>query len=68
MGIRQLDLESAIAKAQQEFAHYDTYPVNPKRSSWLQDLLNRLQKEGIIPVGDISPALQATERYFQTLA
>ncbi|MBI3333361.1 MAG: hypothetical protein HYZ93_04645 [Candidatus Omnitrophica bacterium] len=63
-----LDRSAALAKALQEFAHYRTYAVDPNRPAWLQDLLASLQEEGIMPIGDTAPALQATERYFQILA
>ena len=68
LDIEGIAVAEALAKAQREFAHYNTYPVDPNRPAWLQDLLARLEKEGIIPVGELTPALQATERYFQILA
>ncbi len=37
------------------------------RPGWLEDLLSRLNAQGIIPVGDLTPALQATELYFRIL-
>ncbi len=71
--IQRPDLEGlspflALARAQEEFAHYEVYPVDPNQLRWLQDLLDRLKQEGVVPLGDITPSLQATARYFGSLA
>jgi len=65
--LREQDLLGALAAVRKEFADYAPYPVDP-REDWLKNLLAILQEEGMIPVGDLGPALQATERYFQRLA
>ncbi len=67
LDLREQNLPEALAAVRKEFAHYATYPVDPKKG-WLKDLLAILQEEGVIPVDDLGPALQATERYFRTLA
>jgi len=55
-----------LGRAQQEFSsRFHLYPVNPQRPHWLQELLAGLEEQGAIPVGDLEPALQATERYFR---
>jgi hypothetical protein len=68
VGLEEVDLNSALAQAQQEFSHYKTYLVDPNQPHWLQDLLAGLEEEGVLPIGDLAPALQATDRYFKTLA
>lgn len=67
--IRQVpDRQQAAKEAMENLTPYATYPVDPTRSNWLQELLERLQQEGVIPLGPYQPALQVTELYFQTLA
>ena len=65
---RVADRNQALAQVLRDFTQYDTYPVNPNRPTWLQELLDRLAREGVLPVGELAPVLQATELYFQTLA
>ncbi len=57
--------EQGLERAMSEFsARYATYPVNPDRPNWLQELLAGLEEIGVIPVGDLEPALQRTQEYF----
>lgn len=66
--LEKMDRPASLAKVLQEFTHDNTYPIDPSRPAWFEELLAQLQQKGIIPIGDLTPALQATERYFRTLA
>lgn len=52
-----------------EFRQETLYPVNhPGHPGWLESLLDLLREYGFTLEGDLTPARQATERYFQILA
>jgi hypothetical protein len=53
-----------LSEADQEFSSGShPYPVDPRRPRWLEELLAGLEEEGILPVGNLAPALQAVQDY-----
>lgn len=59
-------LSAALARAEQQFSgRFHVYLVNPARADWLKELLAGLEEQGNLPVGDLGPAVQAAQEYFQ---
>lgn len=68
--IRMVDGEGqildALVRAEQEFSGtYHVYPVDPRRPDWFRQLMAGLEEQGNLPVGDLEPAIQAAQDYFQ---
>jgi len=59
-------IPEALSRVKQELSErFEIYPVNPERPTWLEDLLRVLEEQGQLPVGEMEPAIQAAQDYFQ---
>jgi hypothetical protein len=57
--------EMAVKVAAAEFPSSSVYLVDPSRPDWLKELLDFLGEIGILLMGGLEEAIQATEEYFQ---
>jgi hypothetical protein len=57
---------AVLAQARRELSkRFEVYPVNPEQPGWLEELLSVLEEQGQLPVGDLGPAIEAAQDYFQ---
>lgn len=59
-------VKDVLYEVRQELSdRFEIYDVDPEQPDWLDRLLKVLEEQGQLPVGDLEPAVQAAQDYFQ---